>query len=294
MKPKLIVGGVSKSGTTALYCYLLQHPEICLSEKKELHYFSRQWLEKSVSGPGDRFILAEIPKTFDEYLSYFQHCNESKVAIDISPSYLFHYQSADKIKKYLGLVKIIFILRNPIEKSFSQYMHNVSEGLENLSFEQALAAESKRESEGYSDMWLYKKSGLYADAIEYFQKVLGSANVKLFYYEEYLRDPASVLREICKFAGVNSDFEFKDVLDINRSGRPKSVMIAKLLSPNTFTYLLRRIIPNALGRNIRRLLKYSNIGEKPAISEKTRTDLSLFFADEISRVESIVGHKVGW
>jgi len=294
MKPKLLVGGVSKSGTTALYHYLLQHPEICLSKKKELHYFSRQWLERSVSGPGDRFVLAEIPKTFDDYLSYFRHCNEKKVAIDISPSYLFHYQSADTIKEHLGDAKIIFILRNPIEKSFSQYMHNVSEGLEKLNFEQALAAESKRESEGYSDMWLYKKSGLYADAIEYYKKVLGSVNVRLFYYEEYLRDPAFVLREICKFAGVNSEFEFKEVFDINRSGRPKSVLLARLISPNTFTYFLRRIIPNALGQYIRRSIKYSNISEKPTMSEKTRAELSVFFAEDVSRVESIIGHKVGW
>lgn len=294
MKPKLIIGGTSKSGTTALYYYLRQHPDMCLSAKKELHFFSRHWLEQSAAGPGDRYVLAEIPEAFEEYLEYFSHCDESKIAVDISPSYLFYYQSANEIKKQLSDAKLVFILRNPADKVFSQYMHLVGEGRETLSFSEALEAENERKSKGYSDMWLYRESGFYSDAIEYFQLVLGKTNVKVFYHEEFLRDPAFVLREICVFAGVDDGVEFSPVSGVNRSGIPKSAFIAKLIAPNPLTYLLRRMLPQGLGRVVRKILRDFNAGKKPVLSKELRLALMAEFSDDIRKLELLVGRSNSW
>ncbi|NTU74013.1 sulfotransferase [Candidatus Roizmanbacteria bacterium] len=294
IKPRLIVGGASKSGTTALFYYLRQHPDICLSAKKELHFFSRICLEQTSRGPGDRYVLAEIPNTFDEYMSFFNHCNGGKIAIDISPSYLYHYESADMIKTHLGEVKIVFILRNPVEKAFSQYMHLVGEGREKLGFEDALAKEDEREVARYSDMWLYKRSGFFADAIDHFFKVFGRDNVKVVFFEEFLSDPQGILHEICLFSGIDGEFRFEPVYDVNRSGHPKSALLAKLIAPNSLTYFLRRIIPQGIGRIGRKLIKDWNVADKPKLSDDIRSLLLTSYIDDIRRLELTLGRKSGW
>jgi len=294
MQPKIIIGGASKSGTTALYYYLSQHPDICLSAKKELHYFSRPWLEKTINGPGDRFVLAEVPNTFTEYLSYFSYCDRAKIAMDISPSYLFHYRSADEMKKQLDGIRIIFVLRNPAEKAFSQYMHLVGEGREKLDFDDAINKEGIRESAGYSDMWLYRKSGMYSDAIQYFKQTFGESNLRVFYYEEFLNDPEFVLREICEFSGVDDQFNFMPIYNANRSSLPKSALLAKAIAPNAFTYILRRMVPQGVGRGVRKWLKDLNAGENRTLSDSSRAALMSVFAEDIRKVELLVGRKSGW
>lgn len=294
MRNMLIIGGASKSGTTALYYYLRQHPEICLSEKKELHYFSRPFLEKYSKGPGDLFVLTEVLKSIGAYQHSFSHCNSSTVTVDISPSYLFHYRCADEINTLMKKAKVIFILRNPVDKIYSQYLHLVGEGRETLSFEDALDAEPKRQSEGYSDMWLYRKSGKYAEAIKYFQKTLGHENVIVFYYDEFLSEPSIILKKICEFSKIDKKFNFKPIINANRSGSPKSILAAKLLAPNILTYLLRRIIPQSLGRIVRKTLKDLNTGQKQQMTEATQQKLLAEYINDIHKLESLIGRKSGW
>lgn len=292
--PRLIIGGASKSGTTAIYYYLRQHPSFCLSEKKELHYFSRPSLAQAMFGPGDRFILAEIPGTFDEYLSFFNHCGDKAVAVDISPSYLFHFKAADEIKRHLGIVRIVFILRNPVDKAFSQYMHLFGEGLEKLSFEEALQKELERKERGYSDMWLYKSSGYYAKALAHYVQVFGRENIRTYYYEELLNAPHSVLKDICTLAGADPLFQFEAVSEVNRSGNPKSMLLAKLLGPNVVTYLLRRIIPRNMGRSLRKVVKELNTGARLTMNPHIREMLLSDYRDDIRQVEELAGHSSGW
>lgn len=291
--PSLIIGGASKSGTTALYYYLKQHPGACVSEKKELHFFSRPFLEAMTAGPGDKYILSEIPNSFEQYLSYYASAN-NRIAIDISPSYLFHYQSAMVLHELAPEAKVVFILRNPVDKAFSQYVHLLGAGRETLSFDAALAAEPGRKAKGYSDMWLYRESGLYADALEYFFSVVGRSNVKVFYYEELLASPDVVLKEICGMVGLDTTFQFSPVHDVNRSGQPRSALVANLLAPNPFTFLLRRIIPMRIGRVVRKWLKDRNTGDKPSLSASSRDELTRYYASDIARVESLVGRASGW
>lgn len=295
MISNLIIGGASKSGTTALYYYLRQHPDICLSAKKELHFFSEKYLNRYDKGPGDQFVLAEISKTFEAFLKHFKHCDETNIRVDISPSYLFHYRSADEIKKFLGEnTKVVFILRNPVDKIFSQYIHLVGEGREHLSFKDGLAEEQKRTSLGYSDMWLYRRSGFYSKAINHFQTILGGENIKVYYYEEFFSDPKRVLSEICNLIGIDETFEFSPIAGANRSGTPKSTLFAKLLAPNILTYTARRILPKNSGRIIRKYLKSLNTGEKPKLSDELRLNLNSEFKEDIRKLEKLVGKESGW
>ena len=239
MSVDLIVGGASKAGTTALYDMLRQRPDFFLPKRKELHYFSRPFFEGTTNGPGDAAVLAEIPDTLDTYFAHFADKRPGQIAVDVSPSYLIHHASAAAIERELPSVKIVFILRRPEEKVFSQYTHLVGEGRETMSFEDALGAEANRKAAGYSDIWLYAESGYYADAVMAFQAALGPGRTMIVLFDDFRRDPGSVLRDICLFVGLDGRQEFRTELESNVSGAPRSVLLARLIGPNAFTNLLR-------------------------------------------------------
>lgn len=294
MSVDLIVGGASKAGTTALYDMLRQRPDFFLPKRKELHYFSRPFIEGTTNGPGDAAVLAEIPDTLDTYFAHFADKRPGQIAVDVSPSYLFHHASAAAIERELPSVKIVFILRRPEEKVFSQYTHLVGEGRETMSFEDALGAEANRKAAGYSDIWLYAESGYYADAVMAFQAALGPGRTMIVLFDDFRRDPGSVLRDICLFVGLDGRQEFRTELESNVSGAPRSVLLARLIGPNAFTNLLRRILPSQLGRIARRALRAANSAGKPILNPETRNMLKGIYAEDISRLETLIGRKTGW
>ena len=146
-KPNFYVVGAPKCGTTSLYRYLSEHPQIFLPKKKELHFFSRPELDRYSKGTGDRQVLQSLPRQLHEYESFYNGVSASEIAIgDISPSYFVHLGAAARIKSYNNEAKVIVCLRNPIDKAFSQYMHQVALGKEPLSFYQAIEAEEDRKN----------------------------------------------------------------------------------------------------------------------------------------------------
>lgn len=294
MSVDLIIGGASKSGTTALFDMLRKCTDFFLPEKKELHYFACSALKNMCTGPGDAYVMDEIPDTYEKYLEHFANKKAGQVAVDVSPSYLFHSSSADEIFARLPEVRVVLILRRPEDKVFSQYVHLLGEGRETLSFEDALAVEQERKRTGYSDMWLYRESGYYADSIAYFQNKLGHDRVKVFLFDDLRENPSAVLREICLFVGLDGTQKFQTSIESNVSGRPKSLLLAKLIAPNKLTRFMRRVLPTALGGAVRRLIRSVNTGSKPTISPETRAALEREYDADIERVEHLIGRRTMW
>jgi len=289
------IGGASKSGTTALYYYLKQHPDLFLPEKKELHYFSRSDIEHCFNGPGDKGILDDIPKNYAEYIKHYSKAASHQLCIDISPSYLYHSKSSARIKQQFPDSKIVFILRNPADKAFSQYLHLRTNCRESETFENALRLEPSRKRNGYSDMWLYRESGYYADSIDTFIHVFGRNAIKIFLFEDFIKEPLVIVREICNFFGVESNIDFKDPGQVNTSALPKSELISKLLlRHNRLTRYLRRILPPSFGRWGRAFVRRLNAGEKIHIPNQIRDELLLCYKDDILRLESLTGKKTNW
>ena len=294
MSVDLIVGGASKSGTTALFDMLKQREEFFLPAKKELHHFSWPFLAKTQAGPGDAHVMAEIPQDLAAYLACFDGKTPGQVAVDISPSYLFHAGAAKAMARDLPEVKLVFILRRPDQKVFSQFVHLVGEGRETLSFEEALEAEPVRKAEGYSDMWLYRESGYYAESISKFQKALGKDRVLVVLFDEFREDPAGVLGRICRFAGLSGDLAFDTAVEANVSGAPRSVLLARLTAPNGFTRLMRRLLPTRLGTVLRRAVRSANTGAKPTMAAETQQALRAGYEADIAALEIAIGRPTGW
>ena len=125
--PDFLGVGTQKGGTTYLYELLKRHPQVFLAEPKEQHFFSLHWQRGA-----------------DWYRRQFASAAESQICGEITPYYLFHPEAPARIQSLLPNVKLIVLLRDPVERALSQYFHSRRLGLDHLDSEEAFAAETSR------------------------------------------------------------------------------------------------------------------------------------------------------
>jgi hypothetical protein len=127
--PSFFVVGAQKAGTTSLQDWLSQHPDICLPDIKETGFFNRD----------DVYI-----RGISWYVKQFPKCRSADVMGEINPEYMFCKKAAFRIREWIKSPKIIFLLRNPVDRAYSHYRMTVRRGYEELSFSNALLSEKVR------------------------------------------------------------------------------------------------------------------------------------------------------
>jgi hypothetical protein len=295
VKPNFVIAGASKSGTTALYHGLKQHPDIYLPMTKELHYFSYPELSRRISGPGDKVIVHTIVSSWDAYLSQYRTAGSGHLARgDVSPSYLFFPAVAERIRSKLGPIRVIIILRNPADKIFSQYSHLVRDGRETLSFAQALEEEPYRRRRGWSDMWLYRESGFYCDRVSEYMRVFGKESVLVVFFEAFRSDPVHTLQTIARFLGVSPDYRFQPPSPVNVSGMPRSKLLSRVVIAGPLFVLAKKYFPVSLGGKIKRLIMRINTGEKLQIGDQLREMLLSEYRQDIQCLGRLVDRDIIW
>lgn len=293
--PDFIVIGAPRSGTTSLFFYLKQHPEIFLPKRKELHYFSSNLLFENVAGPGDRDALGGICATWEEYISYYSSADDELIVGEISPSYLYFCEVSECIREKLGEVKIIASLRNPVEKAFSHYQWLKRTERETLSFYDALMAETQRQAQGWGDMWRYAEGSLYADRIKKYLSVFGTKNVKIILAEELFTTPDKVMEALLAFLSVDTKFVLDTSISYNRSGQQRSQLIVNFFSkPNRLREFMKQFIPPAIRAKVRMTILDANTAEKEIMDKESEEYLKSYFHEDILRLERIIGRRTGW
>ncbi|MBS1262025.1 MAG: hypothetical protein MAG453_01363 [Calditrichaeota bacterium] len=219
--PSFIVVGAAKAGTTALHHYLNAHPAIFMPARKELHYFSHRWIGEGLEGPGDQRPWVNLIKTEEDYRRQFEDARTDQVVGEVSPSYLFFHQSIGLMKELLGPdVKVIIMLRDPVDRAVSNYLHLICAERETLSFGKALIVEEARKRAGYGDFWRYTEHSRYADQVAAYLDAFPREQVEVILFDDLKRRPEEVMRRVFAFVGVDPEYR-PDNLGVvyNKSGR---------------------------------------------------------------------------
>ncbi len=193
--PNFIIIGTQKGGTTSLYNYLTQHPYIKAAVNKEVHYFDVHF------DKGDNW-----------YRSRFPFCGQDYITGEASPSYIFHPHAPKRIAELTPSVKLIAILRNPVDRAYSHYNHNLRKKRENLAFEVAIEKEGERlsnklekmlENEHYFNAkyfhYAYLGRGIYVNQLKRWFESFSEKQVLILNSEDFYADPAVIYSQVLDF-----------------------------------------------------------------------------------------------
>lgn len=295
MYPNCYMVGAAKAGSTSVYEYFSAHPDIYVPPRKELHYFSAPELLARTKGPGDDQAVAEICSNEDEYLDYYTSVSQSVVA-DVSPSYLYHFQAASKIKLCSPDSKVIIFLRNPVSKARSQYLHLLRGGREKESFEKGILAEPQRIKEHWNDMWHYIESSRYSRMVSEYLEVFGRAKVKIVLFEDFRESPESTFRDICDFLGI--EFYANNQVNSNHNlGRGKNrfgQIGTSMVNSGVARNLFHKVVPRQQSLKVKNFLKKLVFEAAPDCNDDVSDRIIDELVEDIENLERLSGIKTNW
>jgi hypothetical protein len=283
--PNLYIVGAAKSGTTSLYHYLQQHPEIFMSSYKEPHFFSRV-------NP-DAHLRPFLPYISDEkeYLGYFKTA-QHRIRGEASTSYLWEAETAGRIKAKCPDAKIIIMLREPVGRAYSHYLNNVRETYEKRSFREAILADLEATRKGWGISMMYVDLGYYCEQVNRYLNVF-PGHVLVVFFEEFVRDIPAHMERVFQFLDVDPSVARNLEAEVfNPFSIPANVVTKKLLSTPAVRLLSRRIVPRALRVNLRHFLFKRTA--KPEMDEGTRRLLEDIYKHEKSCLANLLRREVPW
>jgi hypothetical protein len=280
-KPNLFLVGFPKTGTTALWKMLSRHTQIYVPPVNEIHYFEVNYKNLPYQGPGD---MTDPPiKTEEEYLDLFRGRQE-RYLMDYTPAYAEHPEVASDIKVFNSDAKILILLRNPVERCFSNYCHQVRKGHEKRSFEDALRIEEERRSLNWGMFWRYKENSYYYSRTKAYFDAFDVTNVKTVLTQELQNDTITVLEDLIHWL----DLDWENIASFdrhNRSGKPNWKL--KLLDRMRSIALVRNVGRRFVSAEAVQKFRNDNL-ESIDLSEKTRNELRQLFTDDIKKLERLI------
>ena len=191
--PDFLIIGAKKSGTTSLYSHLLQHPDVVTATRKEVLFFDHNYHR------GLRWYKRHFPLSLQKTAHRLRR-GTRLMSGEASPDYLFSPNVCERVAATMPDAKLIAILRNPVDRAFSAYQHEVRVGWETRSFEEAIEAE-KRNTSGRG---LYLRRGIYIKHINNWLQRFCREQVMICTTEAMEKDPAGTFRETVGFLGLRT------------------------------------------------------------------------------------------
>jgi len=291
-KPNYILLGASKSATTTIYDVLRQNLNVFAPQFKEPHFFN---------------IDDNYEKGLSWYLNtYYKNSIDSKVVIDFTPTYLYSKKSAERIFHSLGRgVKFIIILRDPVDRAFSHYLHSKRDGHEKESFERAIKLEQKRLSEYMLDndfiaelRFSYISQGLYYKMLKTYLKFYDLNDFLIINFDKEISNNMHIaLDRVSEFLDIDINSELS-YIHSNKSGVSKSKSLNNLiLKENVLRKFVKKIIPY----NIRQVIKNKirNFNKEDIIYTPLNPDLKrelfdTYFKEDVYNLENLLNKKMDW
>ena len=240
--PNFIIIGAGKSGTSALDYFLGQHPEIFMSKKKEPNFFSLQGVDPdSYEFPEARAYHFQSVYEKSPYLDLFKDARGDQATGENSNLYMVEERTAKRIRETLPDVRIIAMIRQPADRLFSRYQH--------------MLREDKVPAEGFdrifdrSSLWWRRADliieGFYAKNLRRFFDLFPKEQIRVYLYDDFLKDTDGVLKDIFEFIGVSCDFQVDTKMVVNKSGVLKKNLFNRLFGQSGYVpYAFKRMFPS--------------------------------------------------
>jgi hypothetical protein len=310
--PNFFIVGAPKAGTTSLYYYLSQHPDVYMSPIKEPNYFateiraeniSPQWqawaqkendsLQQYLRGSMREKRFGGLVSNWFDYLKLFQNANREKAIGEASVCYLWSRTAARNIASTTSNPKIIMVLRNPVDRAFSQYKQAVTNGLVGSSFREQVRRSLNRKTDKLELLNPFLEFGLYHEQVKRFTELFPAQNLRVYLYEEYRQAPAETLADVFRFLEVDPQF-LPDLSKKHLQTRmPRFVWVSHKLKQHGAWSRLKGAVPATLVPVVQKLVFRNE--QTAEIDRADRLYLSDYYREDVSRLATLIRRNLdGW
>ncbi len=287
MNPSFYVIGAYRSGTTTLYRLLRQHPGVFLPLEKEPNFFA-------VDGNPDASAVLQSRAVVDRdgYEALYRSATDQQRSGDISPEYLRNPYVAAHLASVVPEARLVAVLRNPIERAWSDFLLHRRDGNEQCeTLTEALAQQTERTTGQDHRAGHYIDSGMYAAQLQRYYDHFPAEQIQVHLFEDLKSDLQGTMSSIFDHIGVDSGFEVEQEAPINASGIPRNPVVAAALKARAYArpYVSRSVLERVRpvwDRVISRQLS------RPSLSEADRVLLAEQYRQEIPALEQLLNRDL--
>lgn len=298
MVPNFLIIGAAKSGTDALYSYLAQHPQVYMSPNKEPMFFVAEGQDEiPYRGPGDREAVKEwdswVP-TLKQYQALFADVSAETAIGEASTWYLYDEGACRRIHQHIPQVKLIAILRNPVDRAYSAFTMLIRDGRETTrDFSRALAAEDERVRANWEPLWHYRRMGFYYAQLKRYYETFDAARIHVVLYDDFDARPGDVMRNLFRFLGVDDQFEPDTSTRRNVSLIPKNPTYHMLIAgQNPLKSAVKSVLPTGFRQRIKAGLIARNLTRPTPLAPGMRHQLVDVFRSDILQLQELIGRDL--
>lgn len=264
MLPSFLIIGAPRCGTSWLHRCLKDHPQISVASEKEVDFFELHW---------DRGI--------EWYENLFEHCVGASAVGEATPGYMYQPLAIERMATVIPDVKLIAILRNPINRAYSQYWLQRNRYYEGLTFEEAMDHHPK-----------LIELGLYATQVQKVLQHFSPEQLLILFFEDLQRDNQGCVRRVFEYLEVDSDF-----VSPSMDQTYNAVLYPRLqdtLAALRLSWIVEFIKKTNLGTLVRRRHSASAKSRYPQMQEQTRQALRQYYAQSNSMLGEMLGITFDW
>jgi hypothetical protein len=285
--PTFIMVGAAKAGTTALYWYLAEHPQIFMSPMKETNYFAYGLDERGTLLYGDPELHRFRVRSWDEYLALFAGGGGADAIGEVSPIYLECPQAAARIRARLPEARILCILREPVDRAYSDYLMYLRSRGRRLDPERDLTAASAWARP--DSHWM--RIGRYHDMLSRYVEAFPRDRIRVSLFDDLTRDPLGLVQGMYGTLGVDPAFVPDLETPHNVGGVPSNMRLERLLTSHRLRAIAEPLVPRRLADRVRRI-RTGNLRRPPALPPELRSELLEHFREDIGRTSELIGRSL--
>lgn len=294
--PTVLLGGAQKSATTSMFHLLEQHPDIHAPALKEPQYFAfdepRRW-----TGPGSDVFARSVVSDEADYRALFRGGDRHRHRLEASTLYLSEPGVPERVMEFDPGMKIIFVLRDPAERTYSAFNFCRLRGWEDLpTVFDGIAAEEQRLADGWPPHFGYRRLSDYGDHLRRWFAVFPAEQILCLSKREFEEDPERTVRRIEAFLDLERCDGYNLGVRHNPSGTPRFERFQRVIdSQLAFKRRLRTIAPGFVHRAVARAREW-NVVPPDGLSPDDRARLVELFAGQIEIIRELAGDDIvaGW
>jgi hypothetical protein len=310
--PNFFIVGAPKAGTTSLYHYLDQHPQIYMSPIKEPNYFSKEIrpehfsdefqqmvsrdleaLEQYMAGPMIEKRPGGIIQDWDRYLKLFSGVQNQTAVGEASVCYLWSASAPANIRAQIPDARIIMTLRNPSDRAFSQYVHGVSLGAIGKPLREHIEANLRNRDHKFGLEFPFLELGLYYRQVKRYLETFPASNVHIDFYEDYRDHPRETIASLLEFLNVDPAFVPDTSARHLQVGMPRFQESAHYLKATGLWQHARKLCPPSLLPLARRVANRSR--KEVKMDPKDRAFLTGYYREDVLKLSDLLNRDLsGW